>query len=910
MTIQRDLRRITARLLSRQAAGWMMVALTAATFALRLYHLGASDLTFDESASAFISGKPYLEMLRYLLSAFHELPPGYYVLLRAWDWVAGRGEFALRYPSVMSGVLAVVLTWRLGRRGLGTGTGLVAALLLALQPFQFYYSQDARPYTLMMVEALLMVYCFDRLCREPALRWWLAFGLIGAVAVLTHYFMVFVIAALAAYLVLEARVHRRVAPVWFGGLAAVSAVILIWLITSRAGRLVVRTLSGFTFDGLLARLSPARTMLTDVMFGALAHPSPAWIALMAGLVLIGLAVALACPWRTLRPGGAWLLPAWLIIPIVLLTAVPERLEARYNAAIVPAFSLTLALVVTWLWQRKITRPLALLTLGVLLCLQVNSLMPMLGVIKSDYGHVVAYLNRYARPGDSLVFNGDWQWVQQLYYPAEAYLPRFELPPRTPPGLDPDQARPELERALATSQRIWVLPAAVGETDPKRFVAGWLNEHAYLTSEYHELSLYYVDQSSALPTPLNPPIKWGDWIELAAVRWARNQTVPGEPLLLDLNWRVLRAPERDPRISIGLADRNGGVWYSTQIAPGLFYAPSQTWQAGQQITTRIGIPVPIGTPPGEFAVRVNVVGQSPGTGGDFVALSGAQVLPCSDSHPCRPLLSDDLMPMRVAFGPDLALLGYQVGGAEFTQGRFAAITLYWQAERSLTDDVTERLVLVDRSGREAAASQGPPVADWYPSSHWMPGQLLADPQVILVPPRLAPDEYSFRVNLIAPDGHILGASQSVGRIRVIARERRFSAGAITHRLNVQFGDRVRLLGYDVEYPPAGGQAKLALYWQALREMDENYTVFTHIVDASGALVGQQDSWPRSGDYPTSFWMRGEVVQDEYAIPFSGGAGPYRLQVGLYDATTLVRLPAVMGGERLADDAVSVPLNIER
>jgi len=898
---------------------WMMVMLIAAAFALRVYHLGASDLTFDECASAFNSGKPYAEMMRYLVvEAFHELPPAYYVLLRAWRFVAGHGEFALRYPSVLLGVLAVALIYRLGRRGLHppqlpplrrgrAGGGMVAAGLLALQPFHWYYSQDARPYTLMVVEAILMVYFFDRLCREPKWRWWIAFGATGAVAVLTHYFMAFLVAALCVYLALHVRAHWRLIPVWFGGLAMVGAVMLIWLVTSRAGRLVRRVLLGMTWRGLIGRLAPAQRMLTDVMFGPISHPAPEWIMFIAALALIGLLVAIARPWRTLRPGGRWLLPAWLIVPIVLLVLVPERLEARYNAAILPAYCLALALVVTWLWERKVTRWLAPVALGTIFYLQVSALLPAMNVIKSDYGHVVAYLNQRARPGDALILNGDWQWVQQLYYPARPDLPKYTLPPMTPPGLDPAQARPVLEKVLATYKRIWVLPAAVTEADPKRFVAGWLNEHAYFASSYHELSLYYVGEPTTAVTPLNPPIRWGDWVELTSVRWTRNQTVPGEPLLLDLDWRVLRAPGRSLRLRLDLADRNGGVWYSTQLNVGQYYAPPETWQADQRITTRVGLPVPLGTPPGAFDVRVNIVGSNPSTGGEYATLSGARVLPCSDEHPCPPTLAEDFTPLGVAFGDGFKLAGYQTGGKEFVQGRFAAITLYWQAERPLADGVTERVALVDRNGQVVAQTEGPLVADWYPPSQWKPGQLLADPQVILIPPKLAPGEYSFRVGLITAEGQTSGQSLDVGRVRILARDRQFRAGPISHPLKVEFGDQVRLLGYDVKLET--GQVRLTLYWQALREMDENYTVFTHVVDIGGGLAGQKDSWPHEGDYPTSFWMRGEVVKDEYIIPFDAAVSAHHVKVGLYDAA-IVRLPAVSAGVRLANDAVVIPLRVER
>ena len=897
---------------------WLSVALVAAAFALRVRNLGVSDLTFDEAATAFISAKPYPEMLKYLLGAFHELPPAYYALMRAWESVAGRGEFALRYPSVMFGALGVALIYRIGRRGLGTGAGVIAALLLTLQPFHAYYSQDARMYTLMPLEAMAMIYFFDRLCREPRLRWWLAFGATGGLAVLTHYFMGFVVAALCVYLLLHWRAHWRMTLPWFGGLAAAGIVMVAWLVTSRAGRLVWRTLNGITWRGFIKRLAPAQKMFSDIIFGFSLHLASEWRWLIAALLALGLLAAiLSRRWRTLRPGGAWLLPAWLIIPPLLLIITPERLEARYNAAIVPAYCLVLALAVAWLWQwKKFTRPLAPVALGLLLYAQVATLIPTMSVVKSDYGHVIAYLRRHARPGDSLIVNGDWQWVQLAYYPAPQ-LPTFRLPPSTPPGLDPAQARPELEKALSSSKRIWLLTAALDETDPQRFVTGWLNEHAYATSGYKELSLYTVGAASVAPQSLGPPVLWDDVLRLESVRWTQSQATPGEPLLLDLNWRVLRAPQRDLGLTLRLADRDGGVWYFNDVALGQYYAPSSAWQAGQRIIARVGIPIPLGAPPGEYEVRVGLAELQTNTGDDYVTLTGAQVLACSRTNPCiTPLESEGFKSLGVTFGDRLALVGYQLGGDQVLQGRFAAVTLYWRPERALSEDVTERIALVDRAGRVVAQTEGPPVAAWYPSSQWTPGELVADPLTILVPPKVPPGDYSFRVSLFTPDGHALSVSGKewldVGHIRVLARERQFRAGPISRPLSVTFGDKARLLGYDVKKPANQQEVKLTLYWQAMQEMDKNYTVFRHVVGPGGKPVGQKDSWPREGDYPTSFWMRGEVVTDEVVIPFSTETGPgeYRIELGLYDAATLERLAAVSNGARMANDAVVIPLSVER
>ena len=107
---------------------------------------------------------------------------------------------------------------------------------------------------------------------------------------------------------------------------------------------------------------------------------------------------------------------------------------------------------------------------------------------------------------------------------------------------------------------------------------------------------------------------------------------------------------------------------------------------------------------------------------------------------------------------------------------------------------------------------------------------------------------------------------------------------------ELGGKIRLLSYqlDTSQVKAGEEVRLTLYWQALREMDESYTVFTHLIDDANQIWGQKDNPPAS---PTSEWREGEVVEDSYVIPVQAGApqGTYRLTVGMYDPQTMQRLP---------------------
>ena len=90
--------------------------------------------------------------------------------------------------------------------------------------------------------------------------------------------------------------------------------------------------------------------------------------------------------------------------------------------------------------------------------------------------------------------------------------------------------------------------------------------------------------------------------------------------------------------------------------------------------------------------------------------------------------------------------------------------------------------------------------------------------------------------------------------------------------------------------------LTLYWQALEEMEESYSVFTHLLGpyneaTGGPLWGQDDSLPLRGSYPTTRWEEGEIVVDFYHLPVSpeAPAGEYEIEIGMYLLSTLERLP---------------------
>jgi len=131
--------------------------------------------------------------------------------------------------------------------------------------------------------------------------------------------------------------------------------------------------------------------------------------------------------------------------------------------------------------------------------------------------------------------------------------------------------------------------------------------------------------------------------------------------------------------------------------------------------------------------------------------------------------------------------------------------------------------------------------------------------------------------------------------------RFAAGP-KHSYQVSFADQIQLLGYDLDSFQAepGQTLHLALYWEALREMDRDYLVFTHLISQDERIYGQHDKIAGDDAYPTSYWKRGTIIRDKFQIVVLPETPPglYTIEVGLYTTyPSIERLPLKSGGDRV-------------
>lgn len=122
--------------------------------------------------------------------------------------------------------------------------------------------------------------------------------------------------------------------------------------------------------------------------------------------------------------------------------------------------------------------------------------------------------------------------------------------------------------------------------------------------------------------------------------------------------------------------------------------------------------------------------------------------------------------------------------------------------------------------------------------------------------------------------------------------------------VNFEDKIALLNVAMpssELQP-GGLLDVTMTWQALAPLMQDFTVFIQVLDANDQIVGQVDSWPVQGTFPTSQWSVGEKIEDSYQVQLAGDLPPgsYRVQVGLYLLQTLRRLSVLDDTGTAVDD----------
>ncbi len=922
------------------------LALMLPALALRVARLSFQPLWWDEGWSLYFATSDPRSMLA--LTAVDIHPPLYYLLLHLWIRLFGPGVLSVRLLSVVIGTAAVPLLFLIGRRLLGAKGGLLAAFLLALSPFAVYYSQEVRMYGLVMLLGLAAWYF--------AVKWALGDGGIAGLggyvaaataALYTQYYAAFLLLALNLVIIFAYRPGaKRTAPPaarrpggeekprpsrllpWLGAQLAVGLLFAPWLLYA-APRLATyvhfkvgvegdrpyglltypaRHLAAFQWghaEGALAEfwwvgLLPLAVLLLLLARKYIGHLPPTikhWSLNIDRWSSVILTVTLTCGF----------------IVNLLLPFNPPRVERLLLLAL-PAFLLLFAQGLLAL-HRRMRWPLAAFVVLAAVSLAFFYTVPRYP--EDDYRPLAERIRALALPSDAILCVHPWQvGYFASYLPDEATRPALFLTPRQVLPRerqmwadDPTRMAADLDDLLAEHRRLWF---------PEHQAMGRILEEqvdAYLTQKAYPTLREWYGENTVLaffvagePQSLTATARFGDWLQLegAALTPGPLESAWGVAAV-DLTWRVTEPPAEEYTVGLRLVGPTGHLW-AQRDAP-----PSCDFQAAVGVLRpdHHGLPIPAGTPPGDYRLTLRVyrsddVAVLPvvfqgGSGGE-VTLGTVRV--ARPRTPPPPEALEIAERRDVPFGDRLRFLGFNAPQERsFLPGEAVPVYLFWQALAAPGEDFLPRLRLLDEGGDVLAELTEKPVAGTYPTAWWQAGELVRDPHDLPIPAAVPPGRYRLTLSLVrAADGRPVepkggDASLFLTEVEVRDRARNYRPPTPRHAQQATFGPGVALIGYDLDPDPPRPDAPylaVTLYWHALTTPDRNYFAFVHLLDAEGRIVAQHDGTPGEGAYPTLGWLPGEYLTDRHLIPLPPDLPPgtYRLAVGLYDPTNGQRL-----GERV-------------
>ena len=892
-------------------------AIVLLAFALRIYRIQVQSIWWDEGISVHLARLDPLTILSARAGSQH--PPLYYLLLRCWSKVGGFSEFSVRFFSLLSGVMLIASVYWVTGRVFDRLTALVSMLIVALNPAYVIYSQEARVYIMLPLTFLLILSKLHLLARgEFRSRDWWSLALWEALSLYLHYFSLFSIVCVNCFIALlwwRRRGHvdlRR----WVMSQLLVGLMLLPWAVTVAAHweqasqklgyrRLAEQsvTIAEFGRD-IWHFFNGGKTEIIGdhLVFTALSS-------ILAVLFLISLAASLRREWQK---RDLTLLLAYCCVPLLMSYAAwwwRPGSHPRYILMYALPVMLLLARVMRVLWRAAGWRRLLGAFLGATVLavygIGLESAYYDQRYYKDDVRSLGEALRAETGPEDAIIV--DWNdYAVEYYYVGPAPILMAQ-------GRDVESALEELAPMIAGRRRMFLVHNYKSIRGLRGFIPCLLELNGSLSSnrDFQGYNLRRYDDFTQ--TVLSPDIASVD-VDFGSLRltgvYVQPVTSAGDAVCVALRCAVTGSPSVEYAAAVRVVDEAGHFVGKADFV--ILNELSQTtslWGVGEEAITYGVIPVPAGTPPLSYRVFVSFYDRRTLLGLDCFDTSGA---PAGQSCEVGTVtltrgetpghdLYGALGALRlksvdgIGSGEGLILESCRGSGDVVVPGQQYGVVLQWRASEDGLSDYEPR-VLICQGDAMIGEDRSAPAGGRYPTTLWSVGEVVLDRRDVEVSPFAKDGPATLEIEIGSRRFHLAD-------LRVKGAEHIYEIPAMGHQLGVVFGGFAELLGYDLspEVATTGEPVSLTLYWRVVSDEPPPvaYTIFTHLLNEQGRLVGQHDGPPVWGRRPTTGWVAGEIIVDRHEMVFkdTSHTGVARVEVGMYDPATLERVVTPSGADHV-------------
>lgn len=552
-------------------------------------------------------------------------PPGYYLVLKGWTSLVGETEFGLRSLSAVWGILTVLFTYALGTKLYeAKAAGLLAAVLVAANSFQVYYSQEARMYAQLAALTTISLWLLAVFVTTPPKRLIpiaVALSLVNTLGLYTQYTYPFTLLIQGLFFLwwlfsphpltpsphaekgkiplhLRGGVKSRLLLIFI--LANLLTLILfaVWLPTAYDQITAwptfddgtpfsdkITTIATYiTYGNAVSNLNALDFLMVILLMGALVlpdyykNPPSHWWRVGLPLVWIGIVCGALLVSGAYREANLkFLLPAQ--VGVALLVG-----RGAYLLYDVGAFSPILV-------GQFAARTVAIVAFLAILSGNLQGLDKLrINFQRDNYRGIAETIRNSEMPQDAIILNAPNQYEVFTYY-YKGDLPLYPLPRGY--GGDDAATLAETQQIITEHPRIFVLFWGEGERDPNSVVRNTLDSSTYeISSEWYgnvRLVLYAV-----LESPPNEPThllnqKFGDTITLRGYAISGDGiATAGSVLGVTLFWETNQPLDKLYKVTVQILNPDGTLASQHDSEPANGLRPTIGWQVGETIVDNHGL----------------------------------------------------------------------------------------------------------------------------------------------------------------------------------------------------------------------------------------------------------------------------------------------------------------------------------
>jgi len=279
-----------------------------------------------------------------------------------------------------------------------------------------------------------------------------------------------------------------------------------------------------------------------------------------------------------------------------------------------------------------------------------------------------------------------------------------------------------------------------------------------------------------------------------------ETIKGLPVTLF--WETLGAINSNQgklNVFIRLVDDRGNIWGQVDRLILSGLWRANRWLPGYYLRDEYKLPLDWATPPGRYQLEVGLYDFETGHNYGVVKNIGQITLSPPQTLPAADRLNVENSQPH-PFDKSLRAVGHTFAAAHLPPGGEIAGKVFWQAAQKIDNSYQLQFFFVGPDQKRYVINEGLPLAQTYTEPQWRPAEIVGQAYRFRIPAVAPPGVYPMQLAVVnLATGQFVGEPLTLATVTVEAHERNFTLPADVAPTSAVINNEIELIGYKLDNP---------------------------------------------------------------------------------------------------------------